>query len=39
MFSLNSKYLLPCGGALSAHINDDHDHIFSYNAYQKDELR
>ena len=39
MFSFNSIYPLPLDGALSVHINGDHNHIFRVKPYyQKDKL-
>ena len=39
MFSYNPIYPHPHDGALSAHINGDHDHVSRYNSYyQKDKL-
>ena len=39
MFSRNSIYSLPRNGALSAHINGDHDHVSRYKSYyQKNKL-
>ena len=33
MFSGNSIYPLPRDGALSAHINGNHDHVSRYKSY------
>ena len=39
MFSRNSIYPVFRDGALSAHINGDHDHVSRYKSYyQKDKL-
>ena len=39
MFSCNSIYPLPHDGALSTHINGDHDHVSRCKFYyQKDKL-
>ena len=39
MFARNSIYPLPLDGALSAHINGDHDHVSRYKSYcEKDKL-
>ena len=38
MFSRSSIYPLPRDGALSAHINDDYNHISRYKSYQKYKL-
>ena len=37
MFSRNSIYPVSCDGALSAHINDNHDHVFRYKSYYEND--
>ena len=37
MFSRNSIYPVSCDGALSAHINGNHDHVFRYKSYYEND--